>query len=104
MKAKKSKNAKQVIKFALRGAQQALRETGGRKNINIPKVIPIPNVVDGGALPLIPISAGLSALGSLTGGVAGIVKAINDAQSAKQQIKEEMRHNNKWRKLTKVYT
>ena len=89
---KVDKDAKKVIKSALRGARKALRKTGGKKNVNEPKVIPI---VEGGALPLIPIFAGLSALGSLTGGVAGIVKAINDAQAAKQQIYGEKRHNNR---------
>jgi hypothetical protein len=34
-------------------------------------------------LPLIPIFAGLSALGSLAGGVAGIVKTVNEWKSIK---------------------
>ena len=50
---------------------------------------------------LIPIFAGLSALGSLTGDVAGIVKAMNDAQAAKQQFNEQMKHNNKIEEIGK---
>ncbi|KAJ8914091.1 hypothetical protein NQ315_014287 [Exocentrus adspersus] len=58
--------------------------------INV-RVIPIPKT--GGFLPLIPISAGLSALGALGGGAAGIAKAVNDAKDAKQKLEESKRHN-----------
>ncbi|KAF0691759.1 Uncharacterized protein FWK35_00033267 [Aphis craccivora] len=37
----------------------------------------------GGVLPLIPIFAGLSALGALTGGIGSIVKVVNDLKSDK---------------------
>lgn len=60
-------------------------------NIKAPRVIQIPKT--GGILPLLPIFAGLSALGSLSGGVAGIAKAVNDARSAKHQLQESQRHN-----------
>ena len=46
------------------------------KKTRIPRVIPIPKT--GGMLLLIPIFAGLSALGSLTGGIAGVVKTIKE--------------------------
>ena len=55
------------------------------------RVIPIPKT--GGILPLIPIFAGLSALGALAGGAAGITKAMRDTQSAAAQLKESQRHN-----------
>lgn len=42
---------------------------------------------------MIPIFAGLSALGALTNGATGIAKAINEANSAKQQLNEATRHN-----------
>ena len=38
----------------------------------------------GGFLPLIPLFAGLSALGALSGGAAGIAKAVNDANHNKE--------------------
>lgn len=47
----------------------------------------------GGVLPLIPLSAALSALGRLSGGAAGMVKAVNDARAARQQLQEWQRHN-----------
>lgn len=56
-----------------------------------PRIIPIPKT--GGFLPLIPIFAALSALGALGGGAAGIVKAVNDSKSAKENLKEAQRHN-----------
>ncbi|KAF0709063.1 Uncharacterized protein FWK35_00030193, partial [Aphis craccivora] len=42
----------------------------------VPRVIPIPKT--GGMLPLIPIFAGLSALGALTGGIANVVKTVSE--------------------------
>ncbi|KAJ8912165.1 hypothetical protein NQ315_006130 [Exocentrus adspersus] len=36
---------------------------------------------------------GLSALGALGGGAAGIAKAVNDAKDAKQKLEESKRHN-----------
>ncbi|KAF0716903.1 Uncharacterized protein FWK35_00028989 [Aphis craccivora] len=51
------------------------------KNKKTPRIIPIPK--KGGVLPLIPIFAGLSALGALTGGVGNIVKVINELNSGK---------------------
>ncbi|KAJ8910664.1 hypothetical protein NQ315_016042 [Exocentrus adspersus] len=44
----------------------------------MPRVIPIPKV--GGILPLLPIFAGLSALGTVAGGIAGVSKAMSEAQ------------------------
>jgi len=46
-----------------------------------PRIIPVPK--KGGVLPLIPIFAGLSALGALTGGVGNIVKVVNELNSGK---------------------
>lgn len=66
------------------------------KNLNVkqPKrIIPIPKT--GGILPLIPLFAGLSALGALGGGAAGIAKAVNDAKAANEKLQEQKRHNQK---------
>lgn len=62
-----------------------------KKQIKPTRVIPVPKV--GGFLPLIPLFAGLSALGALSGGAAGIAKAVNDAKSARQELEESKRHN-----------
>lgn len=61
------------------------------KVTSTPRVIPVPKT--GGFLPLIPIFAGLSALGALSGGAAGIAKAVQDAKAAQSQLKESQRHN-----------
>lgn len=88
----KSKNAKSIIGMALKAARQIIKKKGGKRKIKIPKIISLPKA-EGGALPLIPIFAGLGALGALTNGVAGIAKAINDTKSAKNQLDEMKRHN-----------
>ena len=52
------------------------RKTFKTKKTKVPRTINIPK--KGGVLPLIPIFAGLSALGALTGGVANVVKVANE--------------------------
>lgn len=63
------------------------------KKIRHPKtrIIKIPKT--GGILPLIPIFAALSALGSVGGGAAAIAKAVGDAKAAAKDLKEKERHN-----------
>ena len=85
-------DGKSALENALLGAKLAIKQYSGRKNIKVPRVIPVPKKI-GGAIPLLPIFAGLSALGSLAGGSSGIVKAINDLKEAKNQLKESERHN-----------
>lgn len=73
-------------------AKLALNQVKGfTKDVEPPRVIPVPKT--GGFLPLIPLFAGLSALGALSGGAAGIAKAVQDAKSAREQLKESERHN-----------
>lgn len=88
MRKSKSKDIKHNAKLALTIARKEM------KNIILPpRIIPIPKT--GGILPfLIPIFAGLSALGSLAGGTAGIVKTVNEFKDAKKRLKESERHNN----------
>ena len=88
------KTSGRVIKTALQAARSAIKKIGGNRKVSIPRVIPISTKV-GGALPLIPIFAGLSALGAIAGGAAGITKAVNDASSARDQLEESKRHNRK---------
>lgn len=80
-----------MIQSALVGARNEIKSAGCRKNVRQPRILPIPKV--GGVLPLIPIFAGLSALGALVGGAAGVTKAVNDSQAAKKQFAESLRHN-----------
>lgn len=83
-----------AVKTALRGAREAVRKNGGRKNIQSPRTRPVPSKI-GGILPafLIPLFAGLSATGALAGGAAGIAKAINQSKAAKNALEESKRHN-----------
>jgi hypothetical protein len=76
---------------ALKAARMSVKQAGGKRKIKIPRVIPLPKV--GGIIPLIPLFAGLSALGTLTGGAAGVAKAVNDAKIAGEKLKESQRHN-----------
>lgn len=57
----------------------------------LPRVIPVPKI--GGVLPLIPLFAGLSALGALIGGSAGVANVAISANDAKQKLKEAQCHN-----------
>lgn len=50
-------------------------------------------VKKGGILPLLPIFAGLSALGSLAGGASAVAKVISDSKNAKKNLAEIKRHN-----------
>lgn len=85
IKSKKGHNLLSTAKLAL--------GSFANKKITQPKsrIIKIPKT--GGILPLIPIFAALSALGSLGGGAAAVAKAVGDAKAAKQNLKEQERHN-----------
>lgn len=86
MKKSKPTNLKSAVAVALKNIKRVKKS-----EIIQPRIIPVPKT--GGVLPLIPIFAGLSALGALTGGTASIIKTINEAQQAKQLLSESQRHN-----------
>lgn len=84
----KSKDVKSKVKLALKFAKKEMKLIG-----KTPRIIPIPKT--GGILPfIIPLLAGLSAVGSLAGGTASIVKTVNEFKDAKKRLKETERHNN----------
>lgn len=83
----KPKCKKMLMELAFATAQ----ELASGLPIKPPRVIPVPKT--GGFLPLVPILAGLSAAGSLAGGVAGIRKAINGFKTAKKRIEGLKRCN-----------
>lgn len=74
---------------ALRAARAAIKKAGGRKRIRVPRIIPLRK--SGGILPLIPIFAGLSALGSLVGGASAVANAVVNAKNAKKKLEEDKR-------------
>lgn len=79
--------------MAFKSAQQAVKQAGGRNNVFLPRVLPIPKT--GGFLPLIPLFAGLSALGGLAAGASSIAKTVNQAKAASRALEESKRHNEK---------
>lgn len=91
----KPKCKKAALEVAYAAAKKMLSSD---EFLKLPRIIPIPKT--GGFLPLIPIFAGLSAAGSLAGGVSGITKAINEYRSAKKRLAELKRHNQKMENLT----
>lgn len=86
----------EAAKMALKAARTVIRKNNiPRENLleNAPRILPVPKV--GGIIPLIPLFAGLSALGSLIGGASTIAKAVNIAKSANDSLSENVRHNKK---------
>lgn len=89
----KPKCKKMLIELAYAAAQELASDLP----VPVPRVIPVPKT--GGFLPLVPIFAGLSATGSLAGGIDGITKAVNNYKSAKKQLSELKRHNIKMKAM-----
>ncbi|XP_073986139.1 uncharacterized protein [Rhodnius prolixus] len=79
-----------AAKTALKKAKKFLAKSKLHK---LPRILPVPRI--GGVLPfLIPLFAGLSAIGSLAGGAAAVAKAVKDTRDARDRL-EEMRHHNR---------
>lgn len=77
---------------ALKVARRLIKKAGGKKNVKIPRIIPLPK--SGGFLPLLPlIFGGLAAAGSIAGGGAAVAKAVNDAKNKSKLLNETQRHN-----------
>lgn len=89
---KKSKPAS--IQAAIKVAVKSVQKSKKGKCVKHPRTLKLPTVT-GGVLPLIPIFAGLSALGSIVGSTSGIIRAINEYKDAQNQLEESKRHNRK---------
>lgn len=90
----KPKSLEGAAMLALHAAKAAIKKNKipKRDAVNaLPRIIPVPKI--GGVLPLVPIFAGLSALGALMGGSAGIANAVTSANKAKEDYNELKRHN-----------
>lgn len=87
----KPDNVNDAIQTAVKYAKTHLLQKKKNYKKDPPRIIKVPK--RGGILPLIPIFAGLSALGALAGGASGIAKAVTNARAAKQQLDESQRHN-----------
>lgn len=88
IKRAKAKTIGATIQAALRSAKKAKK---GRR-IKIPRIIKVPKIT-GGILPILPIIAGLSAVGSLIGSTASVVKTMKYIKNSKDHLLEQARHN-----------
>lgn len=70
-----------LIKLAKNCVAVAKKKVGKNKKSKTPRIIHVPK--KGGLLPLIPIFAGLSALGALTGGAASVIKVAREISAGK---------------------
>lgn len=91
------KNRPENTKLAIKVAIAAVKKSKAKKKVKVPRIIKLPinveSTVTGGVLPLIPIFAGLSALGAIASSAAGITNAINQARKGQRELEESKRHN-----------
>lgn len=80
------KNKPDDINSAIKVAVASIKKRKVGKRIKKPRTIKIPNTYSGSALQLIPIFAGLSALGSFASSVTGVVNGLRQFQNAKQNL------------------
>lgn len=88
MKKSKARSVSSAIMAALRSAKKFRKG----KRIAMPRIIKVPKI-SGGILPLLPILAGLGAVGSLVGSTANVVRSVNAIRKAGEQLEENKRHN-----------
>lgn len=81
-----------TIDSAIKIAVRSIKKSKEGKEIKSPRTIKMPPI-SGGVLPLIPIFAGLGALGSIVGSTAGVANAISQAKKAQEDLIESKRHN-----------
>lgn len=86
------------IKSAIEFAVSSVKKNKRGKRVREPRTIKLPSI-EGGILPLVPIFAGLSALGSIVGSTAGVANALNQARRGQLDLEESKRHNKKWNRL-----
>lgn len=82
----------ETVDSAIKIAVRSIKKAKEGKELKAPRTIKMPPI-SGGVLPLIPIFAGLGALGSIVGSTAGVVNAINQAKKAQEELDESKRHN-----------
>lgn len=86
------KSKPENIETAIKLAVATVKNTSKGKQVKTPRTIKIPHY-SGGVLPLVPIFAGLSALGSIVGSSVSIANAIDRAKKAQMELEESKRHN-----------
>lgn len=79
---KSTENIDALAERALNAAHREIKKN--KRKFKLPRVIPVPK--SGGALPLVPILAGITALAGAAKGVGSIVKSIGEIAEAKRKI------------------
>lgn len=93
-KAAIKKSKPENIRSAVAVAIKSIKKSKRGKRVKQPRIIKLPETtVSGGVLPLVPIFAGLSALGSIVGSTTSVLKAMSDYKEAEKQMEENKRHN-----------
>lgn len=88
IKHSKPETVDSAIKIAVRSVNKAKKGN----DIKSPRTIKMPPIT-GGVIPLIPIFAGLGALGSIVGSAASVANAINQTKKAQEELAENQRHH-----------
>lgn len=86
------KSKAKTIGSAFKAALRSVKKSKNGKEVKMPRIIKVPNIT-GGILPLLPVLAGLSTIGSLIGSTASVVRAIKSIKNAQTQLDENKRHN-----------
>lgn len=81
------------IESAIKVAVATIKKRKAGKIVRKPRIIKIPDTYSGGVLPLVPIFAGLSALGTIAGSATSIINVIRQLKNAKTELEESKRHN-----------
>lgn len=86
------KSKPKTIDGAIKTALKSVDESRKGSKVTPKRVIKLP--VSGGMLPILPILAGLSALGSVTQSAVGIAKTISEIKNAKKIYEDNRRTGN----------
>lgn len=81
---KKSKSESSPLNETIMAAIRNVQGIKRGKKVRLPRILKLPKF-GGGALTLLPILSGFSAIGSITASAAGVAKAIKDIENAKRQ-------------------
>lgn len=107
--AKQSRKSKKTISFkalvqdakrtqantvgtAFKAALRSAKKLAKGKRVKVPRIIKVPSIT-GGILPVLPILAGLGAIGSLVGTATNIYKTAKDVKDSTARLEEYKRHN-----------
>lgn len=92
------KTRPESVQSAIKVAVASIKKLKKGKRVKSPRIIKVPSI-SGGILPLVPIFAGLSALGALAGSATGIVNAVNRTKNAQKMLDERKHHNKRMEEI-----